>query len=281
MKLSLTSSFHACGLIGLCVFGLQVCRAQDATEKLQIYVPFPAGSTRFTLATKIANNSNDSITPIAVPGNGGVKGIDEAVTASKSQVTYILADASSISNWEAAKATKFASQFQLVSLIGISPLVLVVSAKSDKKITAKNIASIVGLKVGDPGGGFVGSICGAAIQKATQENKSQLISYSGTGPMVMELSRGSIDVGCVSSSIDLVQLEKIGVTYKTTIQSLSALPVVSDHGLNVQTRDFVALYRLAVGGKVAPAQLQLQLEKAIDSADVRSLIQAQAMEFAR
>lgn len=280
--LNFLAGLRACGLVSLYLCSLQVCQAQDAIEKIQLYVPFPAGGSTYQIAKQIADSSNNSVEAIAVPGGGGVKGIDEATGASKARVVYILATSTAILNWETAKAAKFSSQFELVSLIGTSPLVLVTRTGSERKITAKNIGTTPNLRIGDPGALQPSSTCASAINKATEKNQSQLVPYQGTGPMLMELLRGSIDVACLPvANSSVAGLEKIGVTYKTSIQSLSALPVTADFGLNVQTRDFVALYRLKNGGKVASAQSYSQLEKVIDSADVRSLLQTQAFEPAR
>ena len=219
------------------------------SKPITVIVPFAAGGSTDVIGRILAERMRVSLGQTViienVTGAGGTLGVGRAVRAAPDGYTISLGQNGSHVITGATYnnlSYDLLTDFEPVSLLVISPFVITANRKS---VPANNLQELIGwlkanpgkVTIGNAGQGSITHVAGLVFQDATG-TKLQSVPYRGTGPAMLDLVAGQIDM-MISDPITAMPQARSGGPIKVyavasgTRQKLSApeVPTVDEAGL--------------------------------------------------
>jgi tripartite-type tricarboxylate transporter receptor subunit TctC len=286
-------------LLGIATAGAALAQGPAAEARwpdkpIRMIVPLPAGAAVDIVARLICARLSERLgQTIIVENRAGASGAlaSEAV-AKAAPDGYTLGMATSTTHVTTAILNAKlpydpVKDFVPVALIGIVPYVLTVSPN----LPARNLSELIALAKTKPRTLSYSSVGQASLAHLATELMSTMagvelnhIPYRASGPAVLDLSEGRIDItfGVLGTSLALIRDGKIralAVTTEQRAESVPDVPTMSEAGLP----GFEASLWFAV---VAPAamppgivsRLNREINAILGEADVKKALAAQAIE---
>lgn len=213
-----------------------VAGAAYPDRPIRIIVPYPPGGNIDITARSIAPGLGEALGTTVVIDNrggaGGTIGSELAAKAAPDGYTMLLGSTGTLATSPLLYAKigfDPLKDYAFTSLVSIVPLVIVVNPS----IPAKNIRDFVGLAKTRPGRVTMGSAgTGTSNHLAGEYFQSVAgiklvhVPYKGSGPALVDLMGGQIDVmfDQLSSSIGYIQGGKLRALAVTTLKRSSGLP---------------------------------------------------------
>lgn len=218
--------------------------AQSA-KPVRLILPISAGSGVDTIARAAGPALGKALgQPVVIenlPGAGGITGAAAVVKAAPDGTTLGLVSNNHVINPSVFKSMPFDAIKDVtpISVIGATPLVLVVSPK----VPAKNVKELVALMKAKPdaynlassGNGTIIHLAGEMFLSEAGV-KAHHVPYKGTGPMITDLLGGQVDLGVVALNAALPylksgQLRAIGLCGDARSPAAPDIPTIAEQGL--------------------------------------------------
>ena len=240
-----------CVIAGGLAFSAACAQAQTQaypTRPVNLIVPFPAGGPSDALARVVGQfmgtHLGQQITIENVGGAGGTVGAARGAQARPDGYTMLLAHVG-----QATSATLYrklpyhpVDAFDAVGLLAEVPMTIV----GRKDLPQKDIRELIGYIKANKGkvsyaNGGIGSashLCGLLFM-STLQSDMHTISYRGSGPAMVDILGGRVDVLCDQTTTTAAHIKSgtikgYAVTMKNRVPSVPDLPTLHDSGL----RDF-------------------------------------------
>ena len=215
------------------------------TKPISLVVPFAAGGPTDVLARTLAASMSQNLGQTVIVENrlgaGGTVAAAAVAKAAPDGYTFLIHH-----NGMATAPTLYRklpfdvlTDFSYVSLLADVPMTLLGS----KKFPPNNMPEFIKyakengdkINLANAGLGAVSQLCGTLLQQALG-TKFTAIPYSGTGPAMVALLGGQLDVLCDQTTQTLPQIkgDKVklyGVTTKARLASLPDAPTLAESGL--------------------------------------------------
>ena len=263
------------------------------TKSIRLIIPStPGGGTDFigrNLATHLAEAKGWIVVPDNRPGAGTALGLAELARAAPTGYDIVIGQSDNVSLIPLLMKTAYdpIKDLQPISLVGTTPMVILVSADSPYK----TLGELVEAARKDPGklnygtSGTGGSVhISMEMLQAAANFKMQHVPYKGSTPALADLVGGHLPVAgaSISSATSLIQggkLRALAVTSSSRNASLPDVPTVAESGF--KDYNFVAYY-----GVFAPAGTPANVVKTLNDAvvqvmarpDVRAAYAKQGLE---
>lgn len=176
-----------------------------------------------------------------MPGAGGITGTSALVKAEPNGNIIAFVSNNHVVNPSVFKSMPFDSLKDItpISIVGNSPFVLVVNAKTVSAKNAKELQAFLKAKpdeynYGSSGNGTIIHLAGEMFVQAA-DVKVRHIPYKGMGPMVTDLISGQVQMGAAAISAVQAQIKNgtlraIGVMGKNRAPSLPDVPTLAEQG---------------------------------------------------
>ena len=288
-------NFNASLGAGLALAALaSTVRAQDFPSKpIRIVVPFAPGGPTDLMARAIGKSMATSLgQPVIVdnkPGGGGVIGMSEVVRGPADGHTLVFPSILAVTNPALMANYPFDTlrDFAPLTVVGFIPHAVVVRpdfpAKTLAELVAMGKARPDSLSYGSSGNGTSAHL-GAALFVQRAGIRAIHVPYRGAGPAVQDLLGGQIqfmflDMSSALAQIKAGKLRALAVAPKSRFAGLPDVPTVAEQGY--PGFDVHGWYGLLLkAGTPAPVMQRLHSEvrRALDTAEVREIFQAQGIE---
>jgi tripartite-type tricarboxylate transporter receptor subunit TctC len=218
------------------------------SRPITLVIPFAAGGPTDALGRVVAQSMgtilNQRIIVENVTGGGGTLARQKTAQAQPDGYTVILAGLGTATSVTLYRKLTFnpLESFDTVGLAAKVPMVLV----GRKDLPAKNIAELVRyingnqdkVTYGDGGLGSGSQFCGLLLMTSLNA-KMTTVSYRGSGPAMLDLLGGRVDLLCDQTTTTLPQIgngtiKAYAVTTRTRVPTAPDLPTLNESGL----RDF-------------------------------------------
>jgi len=277
---------------GTCAAALVACPAiaQGSDKPVRFILPISAGSGVDAIARAASVALGKAFgQPVVIenlPGAGGITGTSAVVKAAPDGLTLGMVSNNHVINPAVYKKMPFDALGDVtpISVVGATPLVLVVNSK----LPAKNVKELVALLRARPesynyassGNGTIIHLAGEMFMDEAGV-KARHIPYKGTGPMVTDMIAGQVEMGVVA--LPAVQphlksgaLRAIGLCGPARSPAAPDIPTIAEQGLP----NYVVEGWFAVIGppKMQPADVQRvhdAVAAAFTSAEVREAMDKQ------
>ncbi len=292
-------SVPAAAAAALLMTGLALVPAANAQEAyperaVTLVVPFPPGGTLDVAARLLAHSMEPTFgQPVVVenrPGAGGNIGADYVSKSEADGYTLLLGALSTHGvNVSLYRDMPFdpVADFEPVSLVAVTPNVLVVNAQSE----AETIAEFIELAEADPDGfmfssgstGSAGHLAGELLNAAAGIEADH-IPYQGSAAAMQAVLAGEVDfifdnLASASSHIDAGTVRPLAVTTAERSNFAPDLPTMIESGY--ETFDITTWF-----GVLAPAgtpedivdRLNSEISAALQADDLREALAAQGAE---
>jgi tripartite-type tricarboxylate transporter receptor subunit TctC len=219
-------------------------QAQYPNKPVKIVVPWPPGGAVDTLARLIQQTVADPLgQPIIIDnkaGAAGAIGSDLVAKAEPDGYTLLMASTSVISiNPNVRKLPYQPSDFSPITMVAFVPHILVINAD----VPATNVKEFVAwakankgkVSYGSAGAGPPYHIPGAMFKKKTGVGMEQ-VPYKGTGPAMLDLLAGRVQIMSVEAVIALPhekagRLKALGIATEKRNALAPEIPTVGEMGL--------------------------------------------------
>ncbi|HEX5129544.1 MAG TPA: tripartite tricarboxylate transporter substrate binding protein [Usitatibacter sp.] len=219
-------------------------QAQYPNKPVKIIVPWPPGGAVDTLARLIQQTVADPLgQPIIIdnkPGAAGAIGSDLVAKAEPDGYTLLMASTSVISiNPNVRKLPYQPSDFSPITMVAFVPHILVINAD----VPATNVKEFVAwakankgkVSYGSAGAGTPYHIAGEMFKKMTGVEMEQ-VPYKGTGPAMLDLLAGRVQIMSVEAVIALPhvkagRLKALGIATEKRNALAPEIPTVGEMGL--------------------------------------------------
>jgi tripartite-type tricarboxylate transporter receptor subunit TctC len=222
--------------------------AQSVPDRpLRIILPIGAGSGVDTIARAAAPSLTKALggQPVVMenmPGAGGITGASVLAKAAPDGLTIGIVSNNHVINPSVFKKMPYdtLADFTPISIMGATPFVLVVNPA---KVPAKNVKELIALlkakpddyNYGSSGNGTVIHLAGEMFVDEAQV-KIRHIPYKGTGPMVVDLISGQVEMGVVAlpaaqAHLKAGTLRAIGICGSTRTPAAPEIPTIAEQGL--------------------------------------------------
>ena len=267
--------------------------AQWPDKPIKIIVTFPAGGASDILARVMAEQLGKKLgQPVVVdnkPGGGGVIGLGEVARAPADGHTLVFPSILAVTNPALMPDYPFDTlrDFTPLTVVGFIPHAVVVRpdfpAKTLAELVAMGKAKPDSLSYGSSGNGTSAHL-GAALFVQRAGIRATHVPYRGAGPAVQDLLGGQIqfmflDMSSALAQIKAGKLRALAVAPKSRFAGLPEVPTVAEQGY--PGFDVHGWYGLLLkAGTPAPVMQRLHSEvrRALDTAEVREIFQAQGIE---
>jgi tripartite-type tricarboxylate transporter receptor subunit TctC len=218
------------------------------SRPITMVIPFAAGGPTDALGRVVAQSMgtilNQRVIVENVTGGGGTLARQKTAQAQPDGYTVILAGLGTATSVTLYRKLTFnpLESFDTVGLAAKVPMVLV----GRRDLPAKNIAELVKyingnqdkVTYGDGGLGSGSQFCGLLLMTSLNA-KMTTVSYRGSGPAMLDLLGGRVDLLCDQTTTTLPQISNgtikaYAVTTKTRVPTAPELPTLNESGL----RDF-------------------------------------------
>jgi len=215
------------------------------SRPLRLVVPYAPGGVMDFSGRLLAKSLGDSLGQQVVvenrPGAGGVIGTEAVVHAPPDGYTVLLMDPAIAVNPSLLKSVPYdvLKDLQTISIVGSSPLVLVVPASAPVRdvpsLIAYGMNSLVPLTFGSAGIGTTPHMAGELFRLSTGLALTH-VAYKGMGPAVSDLVAGQIDLsfGSITAALPFIQdgkLRGLATTGTARSAALPDLPTVAEAGI--------------------------------------------------
>jgi tripartite-type tricarboxylate transporter receptor subunit TctC len=283
-------SLLALGLV-VALGALPPALAQD--KVIRVIVPYPAGGNSDNIARLYADGLSAKLRqPVIVenkPGGGGVIGMSEVVRGPADGHTLVFPSILAVTNPALMANYPFDTlrDFAPLTVVGFIPHAVVVRpdfpAKTLAELVAMGKARPDSLSYGSSGNGTSAHL-GAALFVQRAGIRATHVPYRGAGPAVQDLLGGQIqfmflDMSSALAQIKAGKLRALAVAPKSRFAGLPDVPTVAEQGY--PGFDVHGWYGLLLkAGTPAPVMQRLHSEvrRALDTAEVREIFQAQGIE---
>lgn len=240
-------------------------------------VEFAGGDPRLDEGRDVVEN---------LPGAGGITGAAAVAKAPPDGTTLGLFSNNHVINPSVYKKMPFDAikDFTPISVIGSTPLVLVVNPK----VPAKNVQELIALLKAKPNSlNYASSGNGTIIQLAAEmfldeaHAKARHVPYKGTGPMMTDLIAGQVEMGVVALNAVAPHLRSgtlraIGLCGATRSPAAPDLPTIAEQGLpNYAVEGWFAVVGPAGLPPAEVKRLNMSFAKAFTSPDVLEAMKKQ------
>jgi len=288
----------ASGIIGLCAAALAAAafaQAQYPSRPVRLIVPFPAGGSSDLLGRALARKMSEGLAQQVVvenrAGAGGTIGIGVVAKSPADGYTLGLGTVSTLGMAPVVRAHPpydSLAAFAPVSLVASAPFLLVVNAS----VPAKSLAEMIEFAKSRPGQLNFASIGDGTLQHFTGESFKSLaginmvhVPYKGVAPALVDLLAGQVQVmfdvlaSFQLQNIQSGKLRALAVLGPTRIAQLPSVPTTAEAGLGgfEVTAWFGAIAPRGVPPEILD-RLNLEVRKAVASAEMRDAISAQGFE---
>ena len=247
-------------------------------QPIKIIVGFPAGQTSDASARRVAQNMGvllkQSVFVDNRPGAGGSISHGAAKTAAPDGYTLVMGSTATL----AINPTLYRklpydplTDFEPVSLVAASPLVMVVAAASPvaslKDLVARAKAQPGKLTYGSAGNGATGHIAMEMLKKETGTDIVH-VPYKGSPAMVTDLAGGQIDVALepIGSVLPLAKGGRVRIIGIAALKRHAALPEVATLGEQGLAGFEATPWSAILAPKGTPAPIVQQLNAAVNHA---------------
>jgi tripartite-type tricarboxylate transporter receptor subunit TctC len=232
--------------VALCAAGHMVpAAAQGPARPVRLVLPISAGSGVDAIARAAAPALGKTMAqPVVIenlPGAGGITGASVVAKATPDGTTIGLFSNNHVINPSVYRKMPFDAikDFTPISVIGSTPLVLVVNPK----VPAKNAQELIALLKSRPDTyNYASSGNGTIIHLAAEmfldeaQVKARHVPYKGTGPMVTDLIAGQVEMGVVALNavaphLKSGSLRAIGIGSAARSPIAPEIPTLAEQGL--------------------------------------------------
>lgn len=260
------------------------------SKPITLVIPFsPGGSTDILgrlLAQKLSESMNVSVVAENKPGANGTIGVDRVAKAQPDGYTVVLGDVGGMSMAPGLYPKlpyNPLKDLAPVSLVGRSPLVVTVGAKSPLKSLADLTAAAKAApgKLNYPSSGTGGpNHLGGALYAMQAKVDVTHVPYKGSAPSVVSLVAGETDFGfltavTINSQLNAGNVRALAVAHNTRLPAMPNVPTADEAGLKGFMAD--AWFMAAVpAGTPQPIidRLYQEIAKALPAADVKAKLDA-------
>jgi tripartite-type tricarboxylate transporter receptor subunit TctC len=259
--------------------------AQGADKPVRIVLPISAGSGVDAIAraasSALGKAFGQSVVIENLPGAGGITGASAVVKAVPDGSTLGMVSNNHVINPSVYKKMPFdaINDITPISVIGATPLVLVVNPK----LPAKNVKELVALVKAKPdtynyassGNGTIIHLAGEMFMDEAGI-KARHIPYKGTGAMVTDLIAGQVEMGVVAlpavqAHIKSGALRAIGLCGAARSPAAPEIPTIAEQGLpNYSVEGWFAV--------IGPAKMPAAEVKRVHDAFVAAFASAEVRE---
>jgi tripartite-type tricarboxylate transporter receptor subunit TctC len=248
-------------------------------QSITMIVPYAPGGSTDGLARIVAeamgNAMGSTIIVQNIGGVGGVPGVQKFLREKNDGYTIMLSNMGSFAIAPTLyPSMKFdpKSEIEPLGLVAEVPMVLSVSAASGIKdlpslLARMRDASKSSINLGNGGPGGTGHI-GAEYFLFLTKTKAQMIPYKGTGPALVDLMAGTVDV-VVDQTVAMIPASKGGRVIPLAVASPERIPQMPDTPTfkegGVPEFD-MAVWNAVAAPKGVPQDRLDKLEKALNAA---------------
>jgi tripartite-type tricarboxylate transporter receptor subunit TctC len=216
------------------------------TTPLRVILPVGAGSGVDTIVrsaqTALSKALGDQ--PVVIdnmPGAGGITGTQALVKAAPDGQTIAVVSNNHAVNPSVFKKMPYDSLADItpITVVGATPFVLVVNPAKVPAKNARELQAFLKAKPGEynyasSGNGTIIHLAGEMFVDAVGAQVRH-IPYKGTGPMVVDLMSGQVELGVVAlpaiqGQLKAGTLRAIGIMGKSRVPSLPDLPTIAEQG---------------------------------------------------
>jgi len=246
--MNITSPFalsrrHLLGLAG--ALALPRAALAQPDKPIRIVLPISAGSGVDAIARAAAPALGQAFgQPVVIenlPGAGGITGAAVVAKSAPDGLTLGMVSNNHVINPAVYRKMPFDAieDFTPISVVGATPLVLLVNPK----VPAKNVPELVALLKGKPDGyNYASSGNGTIIHLAGEMFmdeagvRARHIPYKGTGPMVTDMIAGQVEIGVVAlpaaqPHMKSGALRAVGLCGPARSPAAPDLPTIAEQGL--------------------------------------------------
>ena len=237
-----------CALTALCLpFAAGAAPAYPVDRPVSMVVPFAPGGGTDILARLVASKLGAQIRQTVIvdnkPGANGLLASQYVERAKADGYTLMFGSSSThvLSPLLSAKSEQMAQtrkNFEMVSIVAETPLVLAVNAKSDVRSLDQLLKSAQGrdFTFGTFGPGSSPHILGELLAAKTRARLLH-VPYKGSSPAITELLGDHIDsvfltVAALSSQVDDKEVRALAVTGPRRVQTLPDVPTFKEAGVS-------------------------------------------------
>lgn len=269
------------------------CAQVYPAKPIRMVLPWPPGgstdATARVLVPWLTKSLGQQIIIDNRAGAAGIIGVDIVAKASPDGYTIMLHSATHVANATIYSKLPYDTikDFTAISLVAAQPTILVVNPalpiQSVKELIAMAKAEPGRLHYGSGGFGSALHMSAALFSKMAGVNIVH-IPYKGGGPAVIALLGGEVQLltATVPSVISLIKtgkLRALAVCSAKRSNLLPNLPTVAESGLpNYKMDSWVALFAPAGLSMSIVRRLHNEIERALNSPDVRDGLSQQGME---
>jgi len=269
------------------------CAQVYPAKPIRMVLPWPPGgstdATARVLVPWLTKSLGQQIIIDNRAGAAGIIGVDIVAKASPDGYTIMLHSATHVANATIYSKLPYDTikDFTAISLVAAQPTILVVNPalpiQSVKELIAMAKAEPGRLHYGSGGFGSALHMSAALFSKMAGVNIVH-IPYKGGGPAVIALLGGEVQLltATVPSVISLIKtgkLRALAVCSAKRSNLLPNLPTVAESGLpNYKMDSWVALFAPAGLSMSIVRRLHNEIERALNSKDVRDGLSQQGME---
>ena len=216
------------------------------TTPLRVILPLGAGSGVDTIIrtaqTALSKALGDQ--PVVIenlPGAGGITGTQALVKAAPDGQTIAVVSNNHAVNPSVFKKLPYDSLADItpITVVGATPFVLVVNPAKVPAKTARELQAFLNTKPGEynyasSGNGTIIHLAGEMFVDVVGAQVRH-IPYKGTGPMVVDLMSGQVELGVVAlpaiqGQLKAGTLRAIGIMGKSRVPSMPDLPTIAEQG---------------------------------------------------
>jgi tripartite-type tricarboxylate transporter receptor subunit TctC len=281
--------------LALAVAGSNTVLAQDwpSQRPIRMVVPLPAGTAVDTIGRLINSKLSARIGQnIVVENRAGASGMLAADAVAKAVPDgYTLGMATSTTHVTAAIANAKLSydpvkDFIPLAMVGVAPYVLTVYPK----LPAKDLRELLALARAKPKGLSYSSVGNASVAHlATELMASQAgvqfnhVPYRATGPAILDLAEGRIDVtfGLLGTNLPAIldgKVRALAVTSEKRMPQVPDVPTFAESGMPEMD---ASLWFAVIGPAALPAPIVERLNREINEIlrepDVQAVLEKQAV----
>jgi tripartite-type tricarboxylate transporter receptor subunit TctC len=255
----------------------------------------PAGATDAiarTLAADLAILFKQSVIVDNRAGAGGIIGTKSMLNAAADGHTLLLGHVATNAIVPAVVKPKPydpVADFAAISLVGTSPSVLVVSAKSNITSLAGLLAlgrhQAGGLTYGSPGVGLSQHIAGVGLAKASGVEMVH-VPYRGSAPALVDLVSGQISMmfvtpGAAAPYLKSGQIRALAVTSRERNRFFEGVPTMAELGFpQVEQLSWFGVFAPAGTPAAVAQELSASIGRVMENPRTREVLEGLALELA-
>ena len=278
------SPFACAALVAISSLAATSVLAAFPERAVTMIVPFAAGGPTDTLARSIAQSMTGALKHTViienVVGAGGTLGAERVARAKPDGYVVLLHHIGMATSPALYQKLRFKpmEDFAPIGLVADVPMTLVARGNFPAADFAQALSYIKANKdkisYANAGIGSASHLCGMLFQTAIATDLTT-VPYKGTGPAMNDLLGGQVDIMCdqttnTSQQIKSGKIKVYGVTTRTRVPSLKAVPTLDEQGLKgFEVAVWHGIYAPKGTSKEAIDALVAALQTALQDATVK------------